>query len=280
MTVFRGELLRLRRWPAVWVMAGAWLVLNLMFVYLFAYLSYRNGGSGFGSDGNSQEELLAGIMPADVPLAVIRGMPMFGGAIMLTLGAVAAGSGYGWGTWKTVYTQGRGRLAVTGGTVAALGAVVVAVVTVTFVVDLLVSSVLSIVEDQSYALPSLGSVALGFGSGVLILGMWTLVGVLLGTLARGPALAIGLGVVWVLAVENLLRGLSSLVSWLGPVVDVLPGSAAGSLVASLGAVPVSEGGTPGVVAAVAGGPAAMIAAGYLIVFVALTVVLIRRRDII
>jgi ABC-2 type transport system permease protein len=162
--------------------------------------------------------------------------------------------------------------------VAALGAVVVGVVLVTFVVDLAVSSVLSTVEGVAFALPSLGSIGQGFGSGVLILGMWTLVGVALGTLARGPALAIGLGVVWVLAVENLLRGLSSLVSWLGPVIDVLPGTAAGSLVGSLGATPVSEGGTPGIVTNLPGPTAALVIAAYLLIFTALTALVIRRRD--
>jgi ABC-2 type transport system permease protein len=85
----RAELLRLRRWPALWVMVGAWLVLNLMFVYLFAYLAYLNGGTGFGSDGRSRAELLSGLLPTGVPLAVVQGTPMFGGAIMLTLGAVS-----------------------------------------------------------------------------------------------------------------------------------------------------------------------------------------------
>jgi ABC-2 type transport system permease protein len=276
----RAELLRLRRWPALWVMVGAWLVLNLMFVYLFAYLAYRNGGSGFGGNGRTRVELLSGLLPSGVPLAVVQGTPMFGGAIMLTLGAVAAGSGYGWGTWKTSLTMGLGRSAVTAGVLAALGVVVVGVVLLTFAVDLVVSSVLSTVEGAAFALPDFGSVALGLGGGVLILAMWTLLGVALGVLARGPALAIGLGVVWVLAVENLLRGLSSLVSWLGPVIDVLPGTAAGSLVASLGATPVGEGGTPGVVTNLPGLTAGLVIAGYLLVFTTITALVIRRRDVV
>ena len=37
----RAELLRLRKWPAVWVTIGAWLALTTMFGYLFDYLSYK-----------------------------------------------------------------------------------------------------------------------------------------------------------------------------------------------------------------------------------------------
>ena len=45
---------------------------------------------------------------------------MFGGAIVMILGALAVGSGYGWGTWKTVYTQGPSRAAAFGGTLLTL----------------------------------------------------------------------------------------------------------------------------------------------------------------
>jgi ABC-2 type transport system permease protein len=44
------------------------------------------------------------------------------------------------------------------------------------------------------------------GVGTLVMGMWTAAGVLVGVLARSPALAVGLGLVWSLVVENLLRG--------------------------------------------------------------------------
>ena len=49
------------------------------------------------------------MMPANVPDVLIQGMPMFGGALMMVLGAIVAGNGYGWGTWKTVFTQGPSR---------------------------------------------------------------------------------------------------------------------------------------------------------------------------
>ena len=52
------------------------------------------------------------------------------------------------------------------------------------------------------------------GGGILVLEMWALAGFALGTLARGPALSVGLGLVWALVLENLLRGVGAL---LGPV---------------------------------------------------------------
>jgi len=275
----RAELVRLRHWPAVWVLLGVWLLLNLTFGYLFPYLSYRGGGGGFGGGDRSPAELLAQVLPAAFPDAAVRGMPMFGGAIMLTLGALAAGSGYGWGTWKTAFTAGPGRLPVLGGTLAALATVVVAVVAATFVVDLGVATALAAVEGQGMALPPAGDIARWFGGGVLILVMWMFAGVAVGTLTRSPALAVGLGAVWVLAVENLLRGTASLLSWLAPVTDVLPGTVAGSVAAALGARPVSAGGSPGVVSNLDGGPAFALAVAYLMVCAAVTVLVARRQDI-
>ena len=47
----RAELLRMRKWPAVWVTLGAWLALALMFGYLFSYLSYKTGDNSFSDEG-------------------------------------------------------------------------------------------------------------------------------------------------------------------------------------------------------------------------------------
>jgi hypothetical protein len=101
-----AELLRRRKWPAVWV-SRRWMAHDAMFGYLFNYLSYSTGDTTFSNEGATAASLLAEILPANVPSVLLQGMPMFGGALMMVLGAIVAGNGYGWGTWKTVYTQGR-----------------------------------------------------------------------------------------------------------------------------------------------------------------------------
>ena len=107
-----ADLLRLRKWPAAWVMLAVWLLLNGLFSYLFPCLSYRSGSAGFSTGGATKAELLSSMLPAQLPVTLVSGTPMFGGATLLILGALAAGSGYSWGTWKTVLTQGRTRLQV------------------------------------------------------------------------------------------------------------------------------------------------------------------------
>ena len=49
------------------------------------------------------------MLPATHPDVFVQGMPMFGGALVMVLGAIVAGNGYGWGTWKTMFTLGPSR---------------------------------------------------------------------------------------------------------------------------------------------------------------------------
>jgi len=276
----RAELRRLGRWPALWVLCGTWIVLNLTFGYVFTYLTYRSdNGTGFGG-GGARDVLLAQMMPDEAPVTLVQGLPMFGGALLMILGALAVGSGYGWGTWKTVFTTGPRRSTALGGTFAAVGAVVAALIVVTLGLDLAASFVVAAAENQAAAWPGLLDLAQGLGSAMLIGGMWTAAGLLLGTLARGPALAVGLGLVWALVVENLLRGVATLLGPLKVVTDVLPGTAAGSLAGAIGAAPQSDpNGTPGVTTILGGPTATVLLIVYLAAFALISLGLTARRDI-
>jgi ABC-type multidrug transport system ATPase subunit len=129
----KAELLRLWKWPATWVLIGVWLVMTLTFGYVFNYLAL-NGGTNRAD--LSQQQLISSVQPENVGAAVVRGLPMFGGAIVLVLAALAVGSGYGWGTWKTTLTAGPRRVSAMAGTLGALAIIVVVLVALTFVVDL------------------------------------------------------------------------------------------------------------------------------------------------
>ena len=182
---------------------------------------------------------------------------------MMILGALAAGSGFGWGTWKTVLTQGPRRLVAFGGTLAALGVVVVAILVAQLVLDFDASVLIATVESQALVWPDVGERAQSVGGGLLISAMWAAAGVLIGVLTRSPAIAVGLGLVWSLVVENLLHGVANLISGLEYVTDVLPGTAAGSMAGALGASAEGDGdGAPGVLIVLSGGESAMLLAGY------------------
>jgi hypothetical protein len=156
--------------------------------------------------------------------------------------------------------------------------VVVGVVLGTAAVDLGLAGALAVVEDRPVALPPAGELVEAVGAGLLVLGMWTAAGMLVGTLARSPALAVGLGLVWALVVENLLHGVSGLPGGLAVLTDHLPGTAAGSLI---GALDGSEqaGGAPGVLTVLPGPTALMALLGYVVASTAATLLLVRRRDL-
>ncbi|MDZ5622831.1 ABC transporter permease [Nocardioides bizhenqiangii] len=274
----RAELLRLRKWPAVWITLGTWLTLSLMFGYLFNYLSYATGDNSFTNEGASQAALLAEMMPANAPNVFLQGMPMFGGALVMVLGAIVAGNGYGWGTWKTVFSLGAHRSGAILGSLGALTVFVVATLVASFALDLGLSLLVATTESQDIVMPSLASVGEAAGAGFLLMEMWALIGFALGTIARGPALSVGLGLVWALVVENLLRGVGQLLGWIESLTTVLPGTAGGSLIGSIVGVDGVDT-PPGVLDTVSGTQAAITVAIYIVVAVAVSVVVVRRRDV-
>jgi ABC-2 type transport system permease protein len=274
----RAELLRLRKWPAVWITLGTWLALSLMFGYLFNYLSYTTGDSSFSNEGATKATLLAEMLPANAPDVFLQGMPMFGGALVMVLGAIVAGNGYGWGTWKTVFSLGVPRSGAILGSLGALTVFVVATLVVSFAFDLGLSVVVATTESQDVVMPSSGSVVKAAGAGFLVMEMWALIGFALGTIARGPALSVGLGLVWALVVENLLRGVGQLLDWIETLTMILPGTAGGSLIGSIVGVDGADT-APGVLDTVSGTPAAITVACYIVLAAAVSVVVVRRRDV-
>lgn len=273
----RAEALRLRKWPAFWIILGTWLTLNLVFSYLFNFIGYNSDEQNTMADAVPKEVLLQQMMPGAVPEVFTQGMAMFGGALMLILGALVTGSGYGWGTWKTALTQGPSRFNVVAGAMIALAVTVVALVVVAFVSDVGAASVIAMSQSQPITMPGLGQSVRGIVSAIAILGMWTLAGVVIGAIARGPALAVGLGLVWVLVVENLLRGVSGVWGPLETVTNYLPGTAAGSLAGSMQTVDGPA--APGVLDILSGTESLVLLGIYAVVFAAGTVLLIRRRDL-
>ncbi|MBA2552222.1 MAG: ABC transporter permease [Geodermatophilaceae bacterium] len=271
---FSAELLKLRKRPAAWVLGGVWLTMLVTFAYLLPYFAAPDGGGPGGG-------LVSDLLPAGIVGNTVGGYALFGGALVMILGALVAGSEYGWGSLKTVLTQRPGRLSVFGGTVAALAVILFAAVLISFAVSAGASAAIASAESLPIAWPSVADIVQGIAAGWLVLMMWCLFGLLLGTLTRGTALAIGLGLVWALVVENLIRASANALDWLDAVQRVLPGVNAGSLVAALGARGIEDGeGTPGVAAIVSGTQGTVVVAVLLVAFAAVAAVLVQRRDVV
>ena len=277
---YRAELLKLRKWPAMWILAAVLLVLSQVFGYLIPYVAYRSGGgSGFAA-GETPAQLLADVLPGRLVPNTLGGFPLFAGAIALIIGALVAASEYGWGTLKTILAQRPRRPSLLAGKLLATATAILALTVAVFAVNALWSWVITASEGRPADWPSLLDLGRGIGAGWLILGMWSLVGALLGILFRSTSLAIGLGLVWALAVENLVRGFAGVLGFLDAFQRGLPGVNAGSLVAALGAATLDQpGGTPGVTAVVSGPRALVVLVAYVAVLTLLAGVALQRQDV-
>jgi ABC-type transport system involved in multi-copper enzyme maturation permease subunit len=275
-----AELLKLRKRPATWLVGAVFVTLGLVFAYLFPYLSYRGSGARQGPVAGSGEELLLDALPASLVPSALGGWPLFGGALALVLGALITGSEYGWGTLKTVLAQRPGRLAVLGGKLTAAGLVTAVMVVVSLTADALASWAIATAENRAVDWPPLPELTQGVAAGWLIVTMWCVVGMFLGTVLRGTALPVGIGLVWALVVEQLVRGFASTLDAIDVLQRWLPGTNAGALVAALGAPTQAQSrGTPGITDVVSGTHATLVVAGYLIILAAATAIMLRRRDI-
>lgn len=278
--VTRAELFKLVRRPAAWTLLAAAAVLSQVFGYLIPYLSYAGGESG-PMEGVPRESILASTLPDQVVANTLGGFPVFAGALALVLGALVLGSEYGWGTVKTVLTQRPGRMAVLAGQGLALAVSVAFGVLVLFVLGFASSTAIAVAEERTVAVPPLADLLTGYGAGVAIMLMWAALGGTLGVLLRGVALPVGLGVVWVLGVENLVAGVaSSVLTALEPLRDVLPGINAGSLAAAvMPQRPPGVDSPPGVNTDVADGRALLTIGCYIAACLVVTAWRYRRSDV-
>jgi ABC-type transport system involved in multi-copper enzyme maturation permease subunit len=269
----RAELAKLVRRPAAWLLLAVALVVGLTFTYLVPYA----GLSGAAEGAPTADRGLAAVLPAAFIGNALGGLPIFLGAIALILGVLVVGGEYGWGTWKTVLAQGPSRLTVYAAKLVALAVATLAGIVAMFAAGAAVSAVIAAAEGAPADWPAAVDVLAGVGAGWLVAGMWAALGALLAVALRGVAMPIGLGLVWILAVQNLLASIAApLLDWVAQAQKALPGPNAGSLVASLGA----GADAPGVAELVGADQAGVVIAGYLLLFGVLGGALLRRRDIV
>ena len=275
--VSRAELFKLVRRPAAWVLLVAAIVLNQIFSYLIPFLSYTGGNKL--DEGATPADLLASTLPAQLVGNTISGFPVFAGALALVLGALISGSEYGWGTVKTQLTQRPARSAVMVGQLLAIAAATLVAVLAQLTFGAVTSTAIALGETKPLNFPALGDLVSGIGAGWLVLVVWASLGAVMGVILRGVALPIGLGVVWVLGIENLVSGMaSSVLTALNPIRDVLPGVNAGSLVTSVMPARVLDP-PPGVNDSVTEGRSLITLVCYVVGCWALTILVARRRDV-
>jgi ABC-type transport system involved in multi-copper enzyme maturation permease subunit len=268
-----AELLVVRKRASTWILLSVWTLLALVFAYIVPYVQYLNG---------STRQSLDDLLPQYLVAQLIAGFPFFGGVFALMLGVLAVGSEYGWGTLKTLFTQRPGRLWMFAAKLVGLAATLVAFVLVVYAFGALSSYVIAVREGADVAWPSGSLLLRGLAAGWLILAVWAALGILLAVLSRGTSLAIGIGILYALVIEGLVSALVNEISLLDHLVQFFLRANGYSLAAGLGvsAEDMSDRG-PGSFSGpfVSGGQALLVLASYLVVLVAASAWLLRRRDV-
>jgi ABC-2 type transport system permease protein len=276
MTSLTAELLVVRKRSSTWILLGIWSALAVLFAYVIPYVEYLNES---GAGQTSREQML----PAQLAGNLLGGFPFFGGVFALMLGVLALGSEYGWGTLKTLFVQREGRLHVFGAKLLALGAVLVPFVLVVFALGAGASYVVALREGAAVEWPSAWLVVRAMGAGWLILAVWASLGILLAAVSRGTSLAIGVGILYALVIEGLISAFADAVSFLEPVTEFFLRANGYSLVRGLGlSVEDAAGNGPGAFSGpyVPTGQALLVLAVYMAGFLALSGLLLRRRDVV
>lgn len=124
-----------------------------------------------------------------------------GAATAIVVGAIFAGSEFGWGTLKTIFAQRPGRLTVWAGRVFVFAAWMLIITAVLMAAGVAMSVVVALFQGHTISWPAGADILKGAGAIWLILAVNGAIGLALGTLIKQSAAALGIGLTYVLAVE-------------------------------------------------------------------------------
>ena len=208
----------------MWILGGLWLAIVIFFLYLLPVLFLTvNFVESPPEGGGSLEEQLPTLAPENLSVHLLRYLfPGLGMTLAIILGALAAGSEYGWGTTKIMLSQRASRLGVLFGKLLGLGVLLLLFVLVAFVGGAACSFALAQASDASLSPPPAMELLRGVGAGALILFVWATFGFLLATLFKGTVLPVGLGLIYVFALEPALSRLLGLYRPLWAVIQFFP----------------------------------------------------------
>lgn len=273
------ELQKTARRPAAWVVGLIFVALVALFGYLLSYFFIAGVG---GDPPPEAQQFLPTLYPENFLSQVLGLFSGFGVALTLVLGALAVGSEYGWETFKLVLTQKPGRLSYFSGKLLSLAILMVVFTLVSFAIGAVCSYVVATLEDGAVEWPSFMETLKALGAGWLILATFAAMGLFLATLFRGTALAIGLGLVYLLVLESLFVGLAPQSDTLETISRALPGRNSVDLVSAFSdSQPGAAAGAPlPGIEAVGAGQAALVLGAYVVVFIVLSMLLFRSRDVV
>jgi ABC-type transport system involved in multi-copper enzyme maturation permease subunit len=282
MRAFVGEMFKTVRRPAVWVcivvLLGVAVTLEYGLLWLIATHPPANAGRQLPA-GLTFASLKTALYPSNFVGYTLTQLNVLGGVLVLIVGVLLQGSEYGWSTVKTLYTQRDGRVVMLAGKLGALAVVTLVMVVALFAVTAIASSAAAILDGKPLDFPAVSEIAKGLAAMYLIFGFWALFGLMLSTLFRQSAMAIGLGLAYGLVIEDIIFGVIDALApdTINPIRQWFPVTNGGYLAASFPRARVLENAaaTPYADAT----HAVLVLLAYVVVFAGITAYLVRRRDV-
>jgi ABC-2 type transport system permease protein len=203
----RAEWFKLVRRRALWVTIGLMLVLAVGIEYLLVYVVATHPPARAAGAGVALAAARTGLYPASVIKKSVANVSSLIGIFALLVGVLAQGSEYSWGTVKTAWLQLPGRISIVVGQLTSLALLSLVMALALIGVDSLASYLISTLDSQSSTWPSALDFLKGIGAAWLTLYLLAVLGFGLATLFKQSAMAIGLGLAYVLVIENLVFSL-------------------------------------------------------------------------
>ena len=203
----RAEWFKLVRRRALWVTIGLMLVLAVGIEYLLVYVVATHPPARAAGAGVALAAARNALYPASVIKKSVANVSSLIGIFALIVGVLAQGSEYSWGTVKTAWVQLPGRISIVLGQLTSLAVLSLIMALGLIAVDSLASYLIGALDSQSSNWPSALGFLKGIGATWLILYLLSVLGFGLATVFQQSAMAIGLGLAYVLVIENLVFGL-------------------------------------------------------------------------
>ncbi len=257
--------------PAFLVSSGILAALTVL-VYGVNWYQATHPGSG-----NRPSVSLLTLYPDQFVNNVMgAGFPL-GAAMAIVLGALIAGSEYSWGTMKTMLTQRPGRLTSWTGRVVTFVAWMGIMSLILFAVGAASSVVVASFEGHAITWPATVDIVKGIGAIWLVFAVNGAIGLALGVLIRHSAAALGVGLIYVLAVEIIaVRFIDSLnngaYKWIG---DLFVGQNATALLQTFTSPAFGRSLAP----AIGAEQAVLVLAAYFVGLMVVAAGLLRLRDV-
>jgi len=265
MRVFRSEFIRIWR-PAFFIGGFGVMAGFAALVSIFIFTAARSGGASFPpTAGQGAGFATTGqIASPGGFLTALATVSRPAGVVLLALWAIAVASDYSTGLIRLIVQAYPKRVGLLTGKIAALAVFTLMAETITFLVVVFFARPLARLEGikvDAWKTDFVSHIFKGYFDFTIAMLVWGLIGLMLAVLTRSSAMAIGIGIGFLLVVESLITIVAPDAG------KYLPGGTLGNLV---------SGGAPGL----AWGASLGLVALYGAVAVSVSLLVFRTRDIV